>query len=616
LSVFRRNQGSCDPGVKLCGEAMEGWVAFVITILGIAGIVAVDKSMGGDSAARKKHDMLQDEILQAMSDSGVLNEWKDKLDDMLYKDNEIPVDAPPSKLKLDRKSLIKPHEKEMIINYIDEYVDDKKVLVNKDLIMRIVERVQKTPKPNLGQIFVQLGPIIEVVSAIQTKTKNVEKIIDRQAPVFDSPAKPKDVLHTLTENLKSELVRLTLNSPPPVKPASEAKVPPPPKKERRKTTKSTFGGLEMADYLSMGASLLKDGNAAQMMDLLSGKADMSSMITMLPSLLQNGNYKDILSKLVGTYLEGTPYGLMIQQFLSGMLDSQQGKQMVETFMDFTGKFIKSESGKRLTKIMPKLATAKDMEDMLKIVGDEAEWNWSEFFSSIDNSDYKESFINSVAEYIVMGYDFVASPPKDSMVAKAPMILNGFLISNRIPTFDSKNPEESLTKIINKCIKLFTTWKLDVTPWVKLVKSEFMKAFERQAGGNAWLPQQKAGLISRLIDQELVSPVQEAWGVYRAVSQDKKTSHCGQNLLCHVNRREASSKQGGTRVAVLKSASMGCAWALSKDDMRLYTGLQQAVHAGAGGRDCDKTYPVKQGSCKVFRWQSKGQMDLGYDHLEL
>jgi len=599
---------------------MEGWVAFVITLVGLAGILAVEKTIGEDSASRKKHDMLQDEILKAMKDSGVLNEWKDKLDDMLYKENEIPVDAPVLKeKKASKKSMILPHEKEMINNFISEYIDDKKVNVKTDLIMRIVERVQKTPKPNLAQIFVQLGPIIDVVSAIQTKTNDVEKIVDRQAPVFDSPAKPKDVLHTLAENLKSELVRLTLDTKPPAKEATKSKVPPPPPKRERKTTKSTFGGLEMADYLTLGSSLLKGGNAGQMMDLLSGKADFSSLMTLLPSLMQNGNYKDILSKLAGTYLEGTPYGPMIQQFLSGMLDSQQGKMAIETGMDFAGKFIKSESGKRLATIMPKLAVAQSMDDMLQIIGNEAEWNWSGFFSSIDNSDYKENFINSIAEYIVLAYDFVASPPKDSMVAKVPMILNGFLISNRMPTFDAKNPVDSLTKIINKCIKLFTTWKIDINPWVKILKTEFMNAFERQASGNSWsslLPHQKAGLLSRLIDQELVSPVQEVWGVYRAVSQDHSKRHCGEHLLCQVNRREATSQKGPTRVAVLKSASMACAWALSKDDMRLYTGLQQAVQSGSGGRDCDKTYQVKKDSCSVFRWQRKDKMNLEYDHLEL
>ena len=106
----------------------------------------------------------------------------------------------------------------------------------------IVDRVQKTPKPNLPQIFVQLGPVIEVVSALSKKTPDLLKLIDRQGPVFDSPAKTKDVLHTLAENLKSELVRLTLETPPK---SSKKSPPPPPKKEKAKKKEA---GLE--DYLT------------------------------------------------------------------------------------------------------------------------------------------------------------------------------------------------------------------------------------------------------------------------------------------------------------------------------------------------------------------------------
>jgi len=618
LSLVWSHQSGEIQAVGVTVTRMEGWLACILALIGVAGILAVEKTIGQDNTGRKKHDMLQDEILKAMKDSGVLNEWKDKLDDMLYKENEIPDDHPSDKeRKGGKKSMLLPHEKEMITNFINEYIDDKKVAVKSDLILSIVERVQKTPKPNLGQLFVQLGPIIDVVSAIQTKTKDVEKIIERQAPVFDSPAKPKDVLHTLAENLKSELVRLTLDSPPPVKEGTKSRVPPPPPKKERKTTKSTFGGLDMADYLTLGSSLLKGGNAAQMMDLLSGKADFSSLLNMLPSLMENGNYKDILSKVAGSYLEGTPYAGMAQQVLSGMLDSQQGKMAVETFMSFVEKFIKSESGKRLTKILPKLAAAQTMEDMLKIIGTEAEWNWSEFFSSIENSDYEENFISSIAEYIVTAYDFVVNPPKDSMIGKVPMILNGFLISNRIPAFDSQNPVDSLTKIVNKCIKLFTTWKLDITPWVKSMKIEFLKAFNKQAGGNSWSSLrsvEKTGLVSRLIDHEVVEPVQQVWGVYRAVTQERSKSHCGQHLLCEVNRREAGSKQGPTRVAVLKSASMACAWALSKDDVKKYTGLQQSVQVGSLGQNCNQTYPVKKDTCSVFKWQKKDKMNLKYDEL--
>ena len=51
----------------------------------------------------------------------------------------------------------------MLRSFVDEYKSDSKLVVDTEVILEIVDRVQKTPKPNLPQIFVQLGPIIEVV---------------------------------------------------------------------------------------------------------------------------------------------------------------------------------------------------------------------------------------------------------------------------------------------------------------------------------------------------------------------------------------------------------------------------------------------------------------------
>jgi hypothetical protein len=43
--------------------------------------------------------------------------------------------------------------------------------------------------------------------------------------------------------------------------------------------------------VSAGSTLLKGGNAAQLVSLLSGESDMSSMLTLLPQLMESGNYK-------------------------------------------------------------------------------------------------------------------------------------------------------------------------------------------------------------------------------------------------------------------------------------------------------------------------------------
>ena len=132
----------------------------------------------------------------------------------------------------------------MLRSFIDEYKTDANLDVSTDLILNIIERVQKTPKPNLPQIFVQLGPVIDIVSSISKHTKDVQKIIDRQAPIFDSPAKPKDILHTLSENLKSELVRL--------RPQSQQKT-----QKQQKPKALGNQGLGLSDYLTLGSTLLK-----------------------------------------------------------------------------------------------------------------------------------------------------------------------------------------------------------------------------------------------------------------------------------------------------------------------------------------------------------------------
>merc|ERR1712012_1399054 len=153
--------------------------------------------------ARAGVDDVQEEILTAMKNSGVLDEMKDKLDDMLYNEEETKEVKKETK-----KIMINDQEREMLKTFIDEYKEDSNAVVSTDLVLNILDKVQKTPKPNLPQLFVHLGPVIDVLSKISESSSDVQKIIDRQAPLFNSPAKPKDILHTLAENLKSELNRL------------------------------------------------------------------------------------------------------------------------------------------------------------------------------------------------------------------------------------------------------------------------------------------------------------------------------------------------------------------------------------------------------------------------
>ena len=64
----------------------------------------------------------------------------------------------------------------------------------------------------------------------------------------------------------------------------------PKEEQKKKQQKQGAGdsGLRLMDYISLGSTLLKGGNGAEMLSLLSGHVDMASMLKMLPQLLEGG----------------------------------------------------------------------------------------------------------------------------------------------------------------------------------------------------------------------------------------------------------------------------------------------------------------------------------------
>jgi len=573
-----------------------GIVPFLLLLVRI-GVDAGAESNVDNVGARDNHDHLQEEILAAMKDSGVLDEWKEKLDDMLY--NEIDDSAPVKEKK--KLPLINDQEREMLKSFIDEYKTDSNIDVSTDLILSIVERVQKTPKPNLPQIFVQLGPVIDIVADIAKKTKDVQKIIDRQAPIFDSPAKPKDILHTLAENLKSELNRLR-----------------PQQNQNKQKPKASAEGLGLSDYLTLGSTLLKGGNGAELMSLLTGDADMSSIIKLLPQLIEGGEYKSLLGKMFNSYLSSSPLGSMISMYLGNVLDSEEGKLAINRFYEILEEFVKSKSYQRLTTIIPQLMAAKDSEQILMILTKEAESNWDLFFASITNEDLKENFLDSLASYAVQSYDWFENIPVDGMLSQAPLLINGFLMSQKLPSYNSKKPAESIKKIVVKLWKKFGSpvKDLDIADiFDKSIETStnFLKQLDsEEVDFDKLSTKEKEAFVSRTVDHHIVSPVQSVWTVY-STSQSKP--QCSEHLLCLINMREA--QQSSTlRQAVVRGGGLVVGWTLGRGSKEKYWRMYKSVWSGVRGDDCSVHFPVSGKDCDVFSWQTKQIMNTQYDHIEL
>jgi len=551
-----------------------------------------------------KQQQIQDEIMRAMKDSGVIDEMKDKLDTMLYENNE--VDTEP-----EQKSFLNRQEEKMIEAFVEEYNEEKNMNVNLDQVLGIVRRVVKAPSPSLPKIFVQLTPLLDVLSALGGRTKHLTELIDRQAPVFESPAKMKDILHTLTENLKSELVRISLDE-------KKTKKPPTAKRPEKKSNKPK-GGMDMNDYLTLGSTLLAGGNGAQLLNMMAGgNTDMSSILTMLPSLLENKNSQELLKKMAFNYLDGTPYGPMVKNVINGFLDNSSPNGGMDQIYKYADVFIKSESGKRLLKVLPKMTQATDIESFLELVHEEAEWNWGQVFDNFENSDYKEKILEQTAAFIVSYYEYFEKPPKS--LAKVPALINGFLLSNGMPTYDSKNPQTSIIAIINKGVRLFSTIKgFDSAPYVKAITNMFAKAMSRHSKGNKWSELkniERSNLLARVLDTELVEPMQNVWSVY---THSVNNLVCAQHLLCQVNANEKKNNDE-SRIAVVKASSLAASWALAhvKDHKgeKYWNMYKQAVWHGAKGEDCQTTYKVPESTCNIFAWQKTNFMSTSYDHMEL
>merc|ERR1719219_3333358 len=499
----------------------------------------------------------------------------DKLKAGAPADNEIP----------DKKSPLSSDERSMLVSFIEEYKVDNKKQVTQSLVVDIVERVlslKLAKKPNLPQIFVQLGPVIDVLSLLEKKSKNVQKIVDSQTSGLDSSANVKDTLQKLTKSLKTELAKL-----------STPKVPPPPKKE--KPGKKAKGVLEM-----LMQELFKNKNPMELLSLMNG--DVSSIANVLGDV----NYLEIIQQVLGAYMDGSPYGPMMKQYLNMFLESEHGKMVTEGVKTFMENVAVSESGQRLLRLAPQLMAVKDFASLTQILDKEVVYNWNLFFEQFVNSDDKDIIVMNMAEMIVKAYNYVQNPPPNSPMNQLPIIVNGVLLSYKLPMYDSNHPSKSISGLLNKAIKLFTTYKVDTTPVINQAASAYTETMQK------YLKEKKLGNLSdkkkqqvvfEMIQSEVLVPVKLVWEAYTQASGNQQ---CAAKFLCQVN--EGAKKDGQTRQSVVRAASLAASWTLSKASIGTWTksknsqdtywNLHHAVEAGYKGADCSASYP--DATCSLTR----------------
>ena len=220
-------------------------------------------------------------------------------------------------------------------------------------------------------------------------------------------------------------------------------------------------------------------------------------------------------------------------------------------------------------------------------------------------------------FFLQGFDFFNGIEKGSVLSQVPLLVNGFLVSYKLPRFDPNNAVGSLTKIVSKAIQTYGGMKnLDIAPYIESATEALNQAYQAQAKGNAFSKlssAEKQALITRMLDQEVVSPLQSVW---TAFSKSKAEPQCSEHLLCLVMMREVKTSANPARVAVTQGSSLVASWALSENNKEKYWKLYKAVWTGGRGEDCSVQFPVTGKVCEVFSWQKKQMMNTQYDHIEL
>merc|ERR1712241_1018645 len=240
---------------------------------------------------------------------------------------------------------------------------------------------------------------------------------------------------------------------------------------------------------------------------------------------------------------------------------EQGKMVTEGAKTFMESVAVSESGQRLLRLAPQIMAVKDFASLTQILDKEVVYNWNLFFEQFVNSNDKDEIVMNMAEMIVKAYNYVQNPPPNSPMNQLPIIVNGVLLSYKLPMYDSSHPSKSISGLLNKAIKLFTTYKVDTTPYVNQAASAYTETMEKYLKEKklVGLSEKKQRLVVyEIIQSEVLVPVKKVWEVY---SQASHNPQCAAKFLCQVN--EEAKTEGGARQSVTRAASLAAGWTLSR-----------------------------------------------------
>merc|ERR1719225_1946588 len=149
---------------------------------------------------------------------------------------------------------------------------------------------------------------------------------------------------------------------------------------------------------------------------------------------------------------------IMKMYGASFVKSESFASMLDSLAEFIEYFGKSTSGQRMVSLLPEILAADSTDAIMGIFQREAETSWSEFISRLDNSDIADQLNNQLATACVQYWNYLNQLLKDDMKMA---LANTFLISQGLPSIKPKKITESVFNLVDKSIKSFTTFKIDL-----------------------------------------------------------------------------------------------------------------------------------------------------------
>ncbi|CAG9794875.1 unnamed protein product [Diatraea saccharalis] len=258
-------------------------------------------------------------------------------------------------------------------------------------------------------------------------------------------------------------------------------------------------------------------------------------------------------------------------------------------------FINSELGKT---IWEKSGLRKATK---AFTGPDGRLSFEMMFKSFENHSFRRHWIKTATKYLTDTFIQMSKPEVyQKYLGTTQYILNGFLSAQGLPNsihFDMKQPEMSITRLINYALKKYMDIDTDVSAYVKpgVDYLRQMLKMAKTASHNLATRDDYNALTDRLTDTLNLQVIEPVLRVYRAYKHSIQAPHCQEHLMCLVNKHNEKDKRDfpGLKEGLTKISSIIASAALSYQDGKGFWDLYHAVESKA---DCEDAYPA---DCAAF-----------------